>query len=151
MPASHHRSSSRSVAAVVVSVLMLATVAAVGATPAEARRIAAARASYALAIEPLAGYQPQTTCSPVAKPGVVDLSKRLLRAFPTTRSLGIVRACSVGGQSEHKEGRAFDWGGLNAHSAKDRARVARFVHWLTKTDKYGNRYAMTSAGSASST
>ena len=64
MPASPHRSSSRSIAAVVVSVLMLATVAAVGAAPAEARRIAAARASYALAIEPLAGYQPQTTCSP---------------------------------------------------------------------------------------
>ena len=35
---------------------------------------------------------------------------RLLAAFPTTRSLGIVRACSVGGRSEHKEGRAFDWG-----------------------------------------
>ena len=142
MPESPHRSSSRSVAAVLVSVLMLAMVAAIGATPAEAKRIVAARARYP-AIEPLAGYQPQTTCSPVAKPGVVDLSKRLLKAFPTTRSLGIVRACSVGGQSEHKEGRAFDWGGLNAHSAKDRARVARFVHWLTKTDKYGNRYAMT--------
>jgi hypothetical protein len=117
-------------------------VVAIGASPAEARRIVAARAKYAFAIEPLAGYQGQTTCSPVAKPGVVDMSKRLLRAFPTTRSLGIVRACSVGGQSEHKEGRAFDWGGLNAHSAKDRARVARMMHWLTKTDKYGNRYAM---------
>ena len=109
--------------------------------PAEARPIASARASYALAIEPLAGYQGQTTCSPWAKPGVVDMSQRLLRAFPTTRSLGIVRACSVGGQSEHKEGRAFDWGGLNSHSAKDRARVARFVHWLDKPDKYGNTYA----------
>jgi hypothetical protein len=141
VPASQHRSTSRSLSAVIVSVLMLATVAALGATPAQAKRIASARTSYALAIEPLAGYQPQTTCSPFAKPGVVDLSKRLLRAFPTTRSLGIVRACSVGGQSEHKEGRAFDWGGLNSHSAKDRARVARFVHWLDKPDKYGNPYA----------
>jgi hypothetical protein len=121
---------------------MLATVAAIGAAPAEAKRIVSARAGYTAAIEPLAAYQPQTTCSPVAKPGVVDMSKRLLKAFPTTRSLGIVRACSVGGQSEHKEGRAFDWGGLNAHSAADRARVARFVKWLAKTDKYGNRYAM---------
>jgi hypothetical protein len=127
---------------VLVSVLLVALAAAIGASPAEAKRIVAARAKYALAIEPLAGYQPQTTCSPVAKPGVLDMSKRLLKAFPTTRSLGIVRACSVGGQSEHKEGRAFDWGGLNAHSVKDRARVARMVHWLTKPDKYGNRYAM---------
>jgi hypothetical protein len=137
--ASHHRSSNRSVAAVVVSVLVLA-VAAVGATPAAARPISSPLASYAPAIEPLAGYQPQTTCSPVAKPGVVDLSQRLLRAFPTTRSLGIVRACNIGGTSEHKEGRAFDWG-VNAHSVKDRARVARFVYWLTKPDKYGNTRA----------
>jgi hypothetical protein len=143
VPESPRRSSSRSGIAVLVSVLMLATVAAIGATPAEAKRIVAARARYPLAIEPLAGYQGQTTCSPVAKPGVVDLSKRLLKAFPTTRSLGIVRACSVGGQSEHKDGRAFDWGGLNAHSAADRARVARFVLWLTKSDTYGNKYAMT--------
>jgi hypothetical protein len=143
VPESPNRSSRRSVASVLVAVLMLATVAAIGATPAEAKKIVSARARYPVAIEPLAGYQGQTTCSPVAKPGVVDLSKRLLKAFPTTRSLGIVRACSVGGQSEHKEGRAFDWGGLNAHSAKDRARVARFVLWLMKSDTYGNRYAMT--------
>jgi hypothetical protein len=139
--ASHPRSSSRSIAAFVVSVVVLAMVAAVGATPAQARPIGAARAHYALAIEPLAGYQPQITCSPYAKPGVVSLSERLLRAFPTTRSLGIVRACNIGGTSEHKEGRAFDWG-VNAHSVKDRARVARFMKWLMKTDAYGNRYAM---------
>jgi hypothetical protein len=139
--ASHHPLSRRPLAAVVVSVLMLSMVAAVGATSAEARRIGAPRAHYALAIEPLAGYQPQITCSPFAKPGVVSLSKRLLRAFPTTRSLGIVRACNIGGTSEHKEGRAFDWG-VNAYSVKDRARVARFMHWLMKTDAYGNQYAM---------
>jgi hypothetical protein len=100
------------------------------------------RASYPKAIERLSSYQPQKTCSPWAKPGVVDLSKRLLRRYPTTRSLGIVRACSVGGTSEHKEGRAFDWGGLSAHRAIDRQRVANFTHWLFANDKYGHRYAM---------
>jgi hypothetical protein len=102
---------------------------------------ARARSSYPRAIEPLARYQPQTTCSPWAKPGVVDLSKRLLRAYPGTRSLGIVRACSAGGRSEHKEGRAFDWGGLRASRAADRAKVRNFTTWLFATDRYGNRRA----------
>ena len=66
---------------------------------------------------------------------MVDLSRRLLRAYPGTRSLGIVRACSVGGRSEHKEGRAFDWGGLRASSAADRAKVNNFTTWLFATDK----------------
>ena len=101
-----------------------------------------ARSSYRAAIEPLARYQPQITCSPRAKPGVVDLSRRLLRAYPGTRSLGIVRACAAGGRSEHKEGRAFDWGGLRASSARDRAKVKNFTTWLFATDRHGNRNAM---------
>jgi len=123
----------------VVAALVLALLA--GAVPAQARAIQAARGRYPAAIEPLAGYQPQTTCSPTAKPGVADFSRRLLRAYPTTRSLGIVRACSVGGRSEHKEGRAFDWG-VSARSAADRARVAKVVTWLTRADTFGNRFAM---------
>ena len=109
--------------------------------PAQAA-ISTPRSSYPRAIEGLSAYQPQRVCSPTAKPGTVDLSRRLLRAYPGTRSLGIVRACSVGGRSEHKEGRAFDWGGLRASSATDRARVQSFKTWLLRTDKYGNRYAM---------
>lgn len=133
------RSGSRNAAAVVVAVLTFALSAGL-AGPARAR-IVSARAKYAGAIEPLAAYQGQRSCSPTAKPGVVDLSHRLLKAFPSTRSFGIVRACSVGGQSEHKEGRAFDWG-VSAKSPKGRAQVKKFVTWLSATDKYGNRYAM---------
>jgi hypothetical protein len=66
----------------------------------------------------------------------------LLNAYPGTRSLGIVRACSIGGLSEHKEGRAFDWGGLSASRATDRARVNSLMTWLFATDRHGNRYAM---------
>ncbi|MDQ1620764.1 MAG: hypothetical protein QOE19_3333 [Actinomycetota bacterium] len=139
MPESHTRSGSRTFAAVVTAVLVLALCAGI-AGPAQAR-IVPARATYAGAIEPFAAYQGQRSCSPTPKPGVVDLSRRLLKAFPSTRSLGIVRACSVGGQSEHKEGRAFDWG-VSAKSPTGRAQVAKFVAWLAKADKYGNRYAM---------
>jgi hypothetical protein len=140
VPESHHRSGSRALAAL-LSLLALSSVLTAVAAPAEAKRIKTPKASYSRAIEPLALYQPQTTCSPVAKPGVANFASRLLAAYPSTRSLGIVRACSVGGRSEHKEGRAFDWG-VSAHSAAGRAKVAKVVHWLLKTDAYGNSYAM---------
>lgn len=143
VPESHPRSGSRTTTALLIATVISLLATLVGtAVPAQAAAVKAARASYPAAIEPLARYQAQTTCSPTAKPGVSDLAARLLRAYPTTRSLGIVRACSVGGTSEHKEGRAFDWGGLNAARAADRDRVKRFTTWLFKTDRYGNRYAM---------
>ena len=143
MPETHHRSGSRTLAAL-LTLLSLTTSLAVSvgtASTAEARAIATARTSYARAIEPLAAYQPQTTCSPRAKPGVADFANRLLRAYPSTRSLGIVRACSAGGRSEHKEGRAFDWG-VNAHTKAGRATVAHVTRWLFAKDRYGNRFAM---------
>ncbi len=96
---------------------------------------------YGPAIEATADYEPQTTCSPRAKPGVVAFSKLLLRTYPSTRSMGIARSCSVGGTSEHKEGRAFDWG-VSAGSAADRKRVRNLVRWLLQTDRHGNEYAM---------
>ncbi len=136
MPERNHRSGSRYLAAVLAVIALLAVSAPAGAA------MRAARASYPKAIERLASYQPQKYCSPTAKPGTVDLSRRLLRAYPGTRSLGIVRACRVGGRSEHKEGRAFDWGGLRASKAADRKKVAAATHWLLKTDRHGNRYAM---------
>ncbi len=143
MPESHSRSGSRTTTALLIATVLALLATVIGtAVPAEAAAVRAARSAYPAAIEPLARYQAQTTCSPTAKPGVADLAARLLRAYPTTRSLGIVRACSVGGTSEHKEGRAFDWGGLNAAKASDRDRVQKFTTWLFKTDKYGNRYAM---------
>lgn len=109
--------------------------------PAQAGAIAKPRTRYNASIEPLAAYQAQTVCSPRAKAGVWDFSTRLLRRYPTTRSLGIVRACSAGDRSEHKEGRAFDWA-VSASDAGDRQRVARVMKWLLKTDRHGNRFAM---------
>ena len=61
------------------------------------------------ALADLAPYQPQTTCSPRPKPGVVGFQRIVLASFPATGSAGISRACSIGGRSEHKEGRAWDW------------------------------------------
>jgi hypothetical protein len=92
------------------------------------------------AIEGFAKYQGQTVCSPTAKPGTVKLKNLLLKTYPGTRSLGISRSCSAGGQSEHKEGRAFDWG-VRYSSTSERAKASAFLTWLLKTDAAGNRAA----------
>lgn len=143
MPESHPRSGSRTTTALLSTATTLALL--VGllglAVPSQGAAVKAARLRYAAAIEPLAAYQAQTTCSPRAKPGVTDFAARLLKAYPSTRSLGIVRACSAGARSEHKEGRAFDWA-VSARSAGDRAKVTRLLAWLFRSDKYGNEYAM---------
>ena len=98
-------------------------------------------ATYTAAIEAYAAYSPQTTCSPTAKPGVVAFRDQLLRTYSWTRSLGIVRGCDVGGRSEHKEGRAFDWG-VSAYSTRDVAAVNDLLGWLLRTDRFGNKHAM---------
>lgn len=149
MPESFSRSGSRTSPALLTALLtaLLITLSLLAglvglASPADAAAVRKARSWYRPAIEPLAAYQAQTTCSPRAKPGVADFAARLLRAYPSTRSLGIVRACGVGGRSEHKEGRAFDWGGLDARKKADRMRVKRFLRWLLKEDRFGNEHAM---------
>ena len=93
-------------------------------------------ATYTAAIEAYAAYSPQTTCSPTAKPGVVAFRDQLLRTYSWTRSLGIVRGCDVGGRSEHKEGRAFDWG-VSASRTRDVAAVNDLLAWLFRTDRHG--------------
>ena len=91
-------------------------------------------------IEALSAYQGQRLCSPVAKPGVVAFRDLVLRSYPGTRSMGISRACTVGGRSEHKEGRAFDWG-VNVARPAEKAAADDLLRWLLATDRFGNRYA----------
>lgn len=93
------------------------------------------------AIDRPAGYVPQTTCQPAPKPGVVAFIRLLERTYPVSGSLGISRACNVGGTSEHKEGRAVDW--AVKYSVKRQRRAASdAISWLLATDRYGNRFAM---------
>jgi len=129
----------RAVTAVVAWSLVAGTLVGL-AGPAEAK-VPRAAARYTAAIEPLAGYVGQTICSPGAKAGTTAFANLLLRTYRGSRSLGISRACNVGGKSEHKEGRAFDWG-VSVHKAKDRRAVKALMKWLLKKDAYGNRHAM---------
>ena len=92
-------------------------------------------------IEAAQPYVGQSTCDPVAKPGVAAFRDLVLRTYPTTSSLGIVRDCGAGGQSEHKEGRAWDWG-VSAADSADVARVNALLGWMLATDTHGNPRAI---------
>lgn len=93
-------------------------------------------ASAGTPIEDLAGYHPQRHCHPEAKPGTTFLGHRLVRRFGG--GFGpIARPCRVGGTSEHKEGRAFDWL-LDASVKADKERAQEFLDWVLATDRHGN-------------
>ena len=92
-------------------------------------------------IEGYARYEGQTTCDPTPKLGTVALRDALLARFPNTTSLGMSRGCDVGGQSEHKEGRAFDWGASVTNAAQVAA-VNDFLTALFATDAAGHPYAL---------
>jgi hypothetical protein len=98
----------------------------------------AAPASGATPIEDYASYQPQTKCSPKAKPGTTYLGHWLVRKYgggfgPISRGCG-------GGASEHAEGRAFDWT-LDATVKADRKSAKVFMERALRTDGQGNTSA----------
>ncbi|MGH8868390.1 MAG: hypothetical protein ACRDYU_10385 [Actinomycetes bacterium] len=125
-----------------LSVLGLLCVVAVSASalPASAGTPLPNPSSYGRAIDKLADYQPATTCNPTAKPGPKRIVGLLNRTYGT-QSTNISRSCG-GSLSEHHEGRAIDWM-VNARNTTQRARGWNFIHWLKRTDTYGNSYAMT--------
>jgi hypothetical protein len=92
-------------------------------------------------IEPYAPYQGQTACDPVIRPGVVMFRDLVLSAYPGTGDSGIVRACTVGGTSEHKEGRAWDWR-VNTSNPQHVLQVDDLMTWLLAPDELGNAGAM---------
>lgn len=92
-------------------------------------------------IEGYPAYDGQTTCSPTAKPGTLAFSQNTLAAFTNTGTYGISRDCNIGGQSEHKEGRAWDWRALASNAAEHRS-VDQMLNWLLATDAEGNKHAM---------
>jgi hypothetical protein len=90
-------------------------------------------------IDPYASYEGQSSCSPSPKAGMVDFMNIVLAAYPGTASYGISRDCGVGGQSEHKEGRAWDW----RVSAANQGHIANdLLNWLLATDRHGNTHAL---------
>jgi hypothetical protein len=92
-------------------------------------------------IEALASYEPQRLCDPWPKPGLLGFTRLVLRAYPDTASWGIARDCAIGGTSEHKEGRAWDWR-VDVYTPADAEAADAVISWLLATDEYGNTHAM---------
>ena len=95
--------------------------------------------AWAAPIEDYASYQPQTKCSPRARPGTKVLGHWLVHKYGG--GFGpISRSCAGDSVSEHKEGRAFDWT-LDATRRADRRRAKAFLERAFRTDARGNTHA----------
>jgi hypothetical protein len=78
-------------------------------------------------------YEPQTTCTSVVGAGTAWFARMAVRTYPRTTNMGILRGCDVGGTSEHKEGRAFDWG-ADARNFETGAMATAMNTWLLKNN-----------------
>ena len=113
-------------------------------------------ATYVLPVEDYASYQPQKTCAPHRQArhrGARPVAGRRAAA-PTA---GRCAAAGSGGQSEHKDGRAFDWT-LDATSIDDEATAQAFLteaspttSSATPTRSRGGWGSCTSSGTTGST
>ena len=121
-----------------ISLVALLVIAVVGSAAAPA--VSAPKARFGPGIDDHASYQGQDTCSPAPKPGVLGFQAVVYARHPRTGSYGISRACNVGGRSEHKEGRAWDWK-VNRFVPSERAAARDVIHWLLGRDRFGHRHA----------
>jgi putative cell wall-binding protein len=81
-------------------------------------------------------YRQQYSCDPVAKRGVEEFLRLLLKTYPMGHSGGIVRGCGIGSTSEHKEGRALDFM-LSVKVPEQKAAGDALTAWLTGKDEHG--------------
>ncbi|WKN49208.1 hypothetical protein [Nocardioides sp. Arc9.136] len=92
----------------------------------------------AAGLEDYAPYQPQTRCSPHAKPGTEALGRWLVRRYGGSWG-GVSRGCGSG-TSEHAEGRAFDWT-LDASTKQGRRTARAFLRDAFAADAKGREHA----------
>lgn len=84
-------------------------------------------------------YEGQSQCDPSAKPGTQKLADLIKATYGAGETVWIPRDCGVGGQSEHKEGRALDWM-VSVRNAEARAKAEAFLNWLLGPDQFGIEY-----------
>jgi hypothetical protein len=120
----------------------LTAAAAIGAThhhPKLPAQLATPRESAS--IESFAPDQSQFFCRSMVEPGVKAFERRVLAHYKVSHSDGDMRGCDVGGTSEHKDGRAWDWG-VDHRIPAQRAAGKSMLRWLFATDAHGNQDAM---------
>lgn len=81
-------------------------------------------------------YVPQTSCDPVAKPGVAAFRDLVTRRYPGTADWGITRNCAADGVSEHLDGRAWDWN-ADVRNPAQYAAATDLLNWLTASGPDG--------------
>lgn len=111
-----------------------------GSAPAGAAELPPGPSAPAPAPDPIdayARYQGQTVCDPTVKPGTQYLMDLVLSYYRAGRRSTLARACTIGGQSEHKEGRALDWG-LSVDNPTEKAAGDEFTTWLTAVGPDGD-------------
>ncbi len=84
-------------------------------------------------------YEGQAQCDPAAKPGTQRLADLIKATYGSDQTVWIPRACDIGGQSEHKEGRALDWM-TSVRNQQQRANAETFLAWLLGPDQFGIPY-----------
>ena len=141
---SPHRMAAARPAVVLVALagLFATVLTALGVRPAYALAVPTAPVPLPTSVEPMSPYQPQTFCDPVDKPGVVAFGKLLTATYPGTSVVDISRSCdSESSTSEHKDGRALDWG-VSVADPTQKAQGQALLKWLFATDASGNKDAM---------
>jgi hypothetical protein len=128
-------------AVVAVTGTGVSAAAAIGATHHQALPPPLATPKERAAIEGFAPDQSQFFCRSKVEPGVKAFERRVLTHYRVSHSDGDMRGCSVGGTSEHKDGRAWDWGVDHRVPAQRRAGKS-MLRWLFATDSHGNQDAM---------
>jgi peptidoglycan hydrolase-like protein with peptidoglycan-binding domain len=81
-------------------------------------------------IDPAATYQPQMGCAARVSVGIARLRRLVLATYDHGSDAGGIRNCTDGSTSEHKDGRAWDWG-LEVSNKADRRVAGDFLAWLT--------------------
>lgn len=123
--------------------LALSTAMGVTAETADARNGSMPRGQASgAAIEAPASYQGQFLCKKAMQPGVKAFRAMILKAYKGTHSASDVRTCSSTHVSEHADGRAWDWGGVNVKNKKSRKKAEAVINWLLAPDQFGNDFAM---------
>ena len=128
----------RALAAFAAALVLLPEQGAAAAPPPAPNRFALPMPAITAPAEPYGLYQGQSTCNAIAKPGVLGFEKLVLGRYRGSRDLGIIRGCGVGGRSEHKEGRAWDWG-VRLDRPQEKAYAEDVIGWLLAPDANGVR------------
>lgn len=91
-------------------------------------------------VDDYADYDGQRTCARVVLPGTEYLLRYLVRTRPGTRGVSLLRACTEG-TSEHKDGRALDWG-VDVLVPREKAMAERWIAQVLAPDARGNQHAL---------